>query len=250
MTVSRLIISMAILALAGSLALAGEPVLVLYNERPPYLITGPDGRVRGLTADPAEAALTAANIPHKWVLTPARRQLAMLEQNPGRVCLVGWFRNPEREKIGRFTAPLYKDRPVAALARTHDRRFRQGMSVREALGDPTLLLLMKDSYSYGKELDALIAASAVRIEKTAAENVAMARMIRAGRAGYMFIAPEEAEELLRGEEFRDGGLTLVTFGDAPEGEERHLLCSGQVSAEEIRRIDEALLRRQAPRPRN
>lgn len=50
---------------------AAEPITLLYNERPPYLVTEADGAVSGLTATPATRALRAAGLDFVWSPTAA-----------------------------------------------------------------------------------------------------------------------------------------------------------------------------------
>ena len=40
--------------------------------------------------------------------------------------MLGWFRNPERIALGKFSKALYRDRPFGALAR-NDSRLRNGL---------------------------------------------------------------------------------------------------------------------------
>ena len=107
----------AFLLCASSLAFGEEPLLALYNERPPYLVPGADGNVTGLTANPAAYALRKAKIPFKWVDMPSARQMLMLQENSSKVVAVGWFKNPEREKFTKFSNPIYQDKQIVVLAR-------------------------------------------------------------------------------------------------------------------------------------
>ena len=72
------------------------PITLHYNERPPYLVTTEDG-VGGLTGAPTTQVFAASGIPYNWEQTPSKRQIYLLQQNEGRDCLVGWFKNAERE---------------------------------------------------------------------------------------------------------------------------------------------------------
>lgn len=229
------------LGLLAGAVLAAPPALTLhYQERPPYSTLEADGRVSGLVATPAARALERAGIAYRWERTPAQRQLALIQHGEGLHCGVGWFRNPERDAAGRFNAqPLYRDRPFAALVRA-DTLWPAGRGAADALAQRTARLLVKDGFSYGAVLDALIARSAAPIVRTPAELDAMARMVAAGRADWMIVAPEEAPALLA--RVPDGGRTLrlVRLGDVPAGEARHLYCNRAVPADWLAHVDAAL----------
>ena len=230
-------------ALPATSATAGgatpvEPALPLtlhYQERPPYSSTLPDGRVAGLVAEPAAAAVTRAGVPWRWALTPSQRQLALIQSGTGRHCGIGWFRTDERAALGRFSAAVYRDKPFAALARAQA-TLPTPATAGALVGAPGLRLLVKEGYSYGPLLDRLIAASPADAApvRTSVEPLQMSQMLRSGRADWMIVAPEEAAVL------GGPGLRLVPLQDLPEGQTRHLYCTRDVPADWLARIDRAL----------
>lgn len=106
-----------------------------FNERPPYLIATEDG-VRGLTGDPTTLIFEKSGIPFQWKQTPSKRQIYLLQQNSGRDCLVGWFKNAEREQFARFTLPVYQDEPQFALVRADNSAIASGHTVAEMFAQP------------------------------------------------------------------------------------------------------------------
>lgn len=229
---------------AGTAPPAAAGTLRLHHqERPPYAATQAGGQVRGLVADPAAQALQRAGIAFEWVRTPSQRQLALIQAEPGGLdCGVGWFRTDERAARGRFSAPLYRDRPLAALVR--DAAWSAAdASAAALLADPALRLLVKEGYSYGPRLDARIAAAPRPPLRTSVEPLQMARMLASGRADWMPVAPKEAEVL------RQPGLRLLPLADEAEGPSRHLYCNRAVPAAWIERIDRALAATPAKAPR-
>lgn len=224
----------ALLLAAAPLAAAAEPGLTLhFQDRPPYSRAGAAGGAEGLVATPAAQALAAASVPFDWALTPSRRQLALIEGGSGRHCGVGWFRSPAREAAGKFSQPLYRDRPFGALVRTR-LAFDAAPDAAQLLGRH--VLLVKDGYSYGEALDAAIAGAAVAPVRTPAEVPQMAQMLRAGRADWMIAAPEEGQVLA------GAGLRWVELAGATPGPTRHLYCSRDVPDAWLARIDRALAR--------
>ena len=210
-----------------------------YNERPPYLITTGDG-VGGLTGEPTTRVFTASGIAYRWEQTPSKRQIYLLQQNAGQDCLVGWFKNTEREGFAQYTLPVYRDEPQVALARADNDTISSGHAVVEAFSDPNLVLLVKDGYSYGDYLDRQIRDLNPVRTITTIENSGMLRMIAAGHADYFFIAPEEVDGLLASSEFDGHDFKAVHFTDIVSGEERYILCSRQVDPAIIERLNRSI----------
>ena len=228
----------------------GETITLHYNERAPYLQTLDNGEVVGLTATPAAQALLRAGIAFRWEKTPSNRQVQILEKNAGPDCMVGWFKNPQRELIGNFSLPLYQDKATIGLALFSNINIDSGSDLKQVLQNRELRLLVKDGYSYGDPIDGLIRKLKPQRVKTTVENINMLRMVALDRADYFFIAEEEASELIRQSEFDAGDFKYIHFNDSPAGNQRHLWCSKQVSAHSLKRINQAIaeLAREAPPP--
>lgn len=220
---------------------ASEPAALTlhYQDRPPYSSLGPDGLPRGLLITPLVAALRRADIGAYWELTPGQRQLGLIQSGAGLECGVGWFRSAEREALGRFSRPIYQDRPFVALVRA-DKPAGSPPSVASLLTDPAQVLLVKQAYSYGVQIDALLQQHRSAWHSTSAENAQMARMLAAGRASWMIIAPEEAELLLASITDLARPLRQQALHGVGPGPNRHLYCNKQVPAAWLQRIDQAL----------
>jgi polar amino acid transport system substrate-binding protein len=218
---------------------ANNPITLHYNERPPYLVPIEQG-VRGLTGDPATIVFERSNLPFRWQQTPSKRQIYILQQNKGRDCLVGWFRNDEREQFARFTLPIYQDMPQIALARADNDRIPAESTVEEIFTDPQLNLLVKDGYSYGEFLDGKIEEYNPVKTVTTVENREMLKMVFAGHADYFLIAPEEANGLIESSGFNLHDFKFIHFKDIPYGEKRYILCSMQVEQSVVDQMNAAI----------
>ena len=225
--------------LSLSLGAQAQGLTLHYQERAPYSTTQPDGSVVGLAATPAARALAQASLAFVWARTPSQRQLALIQEGDGLHCGVGWFRNAERAALGKFSKPLYRDRPFGALARS-DSPLRPGLRAHEAMALAGHALLVKEGYSYGAQIDRLIEAQTPPPLKTSAETAQMLRMLLAGRAGWMIVSPEEAQVLRQDAGHAAAPLRSVAFQDAPAGETRHLYCNRAVPDAWLARIDQAL----------
>jgi uncharacterized protein (TIGR02285 family) len=239
--------------MAGALALLGlrlaqaagveapelPTVDLLYQDRPPYYVPQAGSEPpAGLVIEPLLRGLERARLPHRWVLTPAARQLLMVENGQQMVCAVGWFRNPAREAKGQLSPPLYRGQPLAMLARA-DAPLRDGMSLGEAMEAPASLLV-KQGYSYGPELDALIARRGGRMSQGSGEVAQLLRMLHAGHADWMPASPEEVEALMRRGADPVQTLRLLRFSDPPPVQSRHLYCNKAVPAAWLERLGAAL----------
>ncbi|MDP1534558.1 MAG: hypothetical protein Q8L92_13380, partial [Rubrivivax sp.] len=195
----------ALLGLCAAPLLA-QTLTLHYQERPLYSQADASGQVTGLVATPAADALGRAGIAFHWALTPNQRQLALIQDGTSLHCGIGWFRTPERATRGKFSLPLSQDQPFAALARA-DAPLRDGLRPEQALAAAGSTLLLKEGYSYGPQLDALLIG--VRTERTHADVAQMVRMLAAGRAAWMIVTPDEARELLAQTGLNDAGLRVL-----------------------------------------
>lgn len=234
----------AVAGAAQAVGTSAAPLRLLYQERPPYSVQKPGGVVDGLLVAPVLQALARADIVARWELTPSQRQLLLVQTGQDPVCALGWFRNPEREKLGRFSRALYRDLPMGALVRA-DVAMTDGQSLNSILASPLVTVLTKEGYSYGAEIDRWLTQLPGRRVSTGSEPPQLVRMLMAGRADLMLVAPEEGQLLMAGA--APGQLRMVRFADVGPGLERHLYCSFAVPPELLRRLDRELERVTPPR---
>lgn len=217
----------------------GQVVALHYNSRPPYLIVQ-EGTLSGLTGSAAIAAFKASGVPFVIKETPAARQLKVVKDNEGMDCGVGWFKNPEREAYAKFTKPIYQDEPQIVLTAADNTKIKATDSIESVLGNQDLNLLVKNSYSYGKALDAMIEKYRPRRQTVSAENIQMFKMVQAQRADYMFAAPEEAAVTIPIAGFQPSQFNLIKLAHMPKGEYRYIMCSQSVPDDTIARLNEAI----------
>lgn len=216
-----------------------DVITIHYHERPPYYVTGHFG-VYGICADPAKLVFNKAGIPFHWQKTPAKRQLDIIKSNRAKECLLGWFKNKEREKFAKYSLCIYQDKPAIALARFDNQKIVSGRFIEAYFSNPNLTLLRKDGYSYGRFVDKKIAEFNPEQKITIAENVGMLKMIHAGRADYFFIGEDEAEVLIASSGLPKTDFKYVRFSDMPEGNKRYILFSKKVEDEVVHKINTAI----------
>ena len=216
-----------------------ETVVLHYHERPPYSYTV-DGKAAGILVEPVELAFRRAGIPFRWQLTPASRQLKIIEDNRGYDGILGWFRNPARETIGRFSHFVYQDNPPVVVFRSDDGRAESFSSIDELFSDRTLVLAVKNSYSYGTYIDGKIQMYNPPIDAVSTVNLQIIQRILLGRGNYFFIAPEELDYLFQLPEIQRDAFRVLSLPDIPEGEKRYVIFSFRVDPDLVETIDREL----------
>ena len=229
-----------LLALICIAAKAVEPVSMLYYERKPFHYTLPNGKVEGLVVGPTEKAFASIGVPIKWELVPANRILLELENNARAACSPGWYRKPEREAYARFSAPIYKDRPLVGLVRA-DSRLKPGITARNLLSRPDTHLLVKRNFSQGAYMDALIAKMPPQqLMSSSMEVPTLVKMVHAGRADLIITTQEEIEIYVKQAELNMNDFGVLMFSDVPAVEMRYILCSQKLPAEVMDRLNGAI----------
>lgn len=230
--------------LAAGTVQAQDRIDLHFYVRPPYMVKVGDSRVGGLTAETARAAFEKAEVPFRWQQTPAKRQLVLIESGIGLDCGVGWYKTPEREKFGKFTAPLYRDKPTVGIARAdfHPR----SKALADIVADPETRVVMKVGLTYGPDVSGIMARAKAQVLMATTEQTSLARMVSSGRADFMLSPQEEADILRANVEHGSHNLQVLTFPELHEGGTRHILCSKKVSDETIEKLNTALAKLSTP----
>lgn len=225
--------------LAAAACRAEEPITVTYHLRPPYLLPGPDGVPTGLTGTPAAQAFRQAGIGVKWMMAPTNRQLAMVRDEQQRSCTVGWFRNPERERYAKFTRPVYRDKDWVLLAYA-GYVMPEGATLEQLLQNSATRILVKDNFSYGQEIDAMIVRGKPAIAVSTGSSEQMLQSVSAGAVDFMFLSEEEGQYVLSQHRERGANLRLLKARGMPRGAERHIMCGKGVPDDVIERLNRAI----------
>ena len=235
-------------ALPVAVAATAEPIQLLYNERPPFQVTGADGKVGGIVARAALQAFDDAGVAYVVSHAPFNRQRAIVDDNRMPACMMGWRYTAERARIGKFTLPLAEGSLQGAVTRADNQLMKDGRPLSETLGNRALRMLTKDNYSLGDRLDGAIARAAPPVLRTTAESRNMLRMLLLRRADYIFMSEEEFTGVLaeKGSGLEPEQFRYVHFADVKDRVDRRLWCSRSVPDAIIRRLDAAIERRQAP----
>jgi uncharacterized protein (TIGR02285 family) len=217
------------------------PITIYFHVRPPYAEPGAPAGVKGLLVTPVVNALNESGLSAQWVEMPPARQTEEIRRATAPICGLGWFKRPEREDFALFSAPIYKDRPSVIVTRKDDARFASPASLQQIFADPHRELVVKTGYSYGATIDAWLQHYHPATEASSGSNEAILNMIANDRNDYVIMAAEEADYLLVRDAPLGAVLRVVALSDAPEGEQRYLMCSRATPADAIARLNAALV---------
>jgi polar amino acid transport system substrate-binding protein len=211
---------------------ADGDLTLLYIEHPAYHTAhgaaGGNGDVSGIVADPVKLALKRAGIDYHWREIPIARQRYIVGETEEQACIVGALKNPEREKTGKFSHPIYQGKPIVAVSRADNAAMRDGAPLAATLSNSHLTLLSKIGYSFGPFVDGSVDQLKPKVETTTAELPNMLKMLLVNRADYFFMSEDAYDGLVRGSGFELRQFKLSHFSDMPAGNLRYLWCSNSV----------------------
>lgn len=224
-----------------SAAMAKEHVLVvLYRDKPPYFYTQ-DGRPAGFLLERTMEIIKRAGLQATYEETPIKRITMQIQNSPAPVCSPGWYKLPEREAYAKFSIAIHEDKPHLVLAGAHVAdQMRATKSLREVLANPSLKIGKVSGISYGTELDTMISSAAQEAMDSTVTPLGLAKMIKARRADYMLIDEEDYKYLNARGDVDAEGLVPVRFSDMPPGLKRYIMCSKNVSAKTMAKLDRAI----------
>ncbi|MDN3922952.1 substrate-binding periplasmic protein [Roseateles violae] len=229
----------------GALAAGGghpdeAPLKLYFYERPPFHYSDAQGRVIGSTAASTEELLRRAELRVQWVPLPANRILNSLRSEQAPACSPGWYATPERRAEFWFSQPTMRDKPLIALLRA-DFDVPAGITAKAFFEQAQLRLLVKQNFSQGAYMNALIARMPEsRVQRVALEVPGMVQMLKAKRADAIITTEAEAELFVQAAGLSMRDFRIVRFPDVPADEYRYIVCSRQVDAQLLARIDKAI----------
>lgn len=229
-----------VLCAGTAVTASAEPELtVSWREKAPYYYLD-HGVAKGFMLERAKQVFAAAGLPVRFVNEPQKRIWANFRHGQPNYCSISWYRLPEREAVAQYSVAVHTDQPHAILAvPAVAARIRAHGNLKSLLADKSLTLAVIDGVSYGPGLDPLIAASENRIMRRTVETAAMFRMVALGRADYLFVDREDWGHLrYRLPELKS--LVLIDFADMPPGLKRYFVCSRDIPAETMERLNRAI----------
>lgn len=227
------------LALLCSRAYSEDLITVAWRIKPPhqYLV---NGVAQGILIERAKLIFSQAQIKTQFVEEPAKRIWNNFAKGSKNYCSFGWYRIPERESIVQFSGVFHSDPPHTILVTpTALKLVSAHATLSSLLADASLTLGIVDAVSYGPELDAMIKNAKSKIERSTTLPMNMARMIGANRASFMFIDRADWEYLRESDKHLQQTAQIDLPG-MPPGQDRYVVCSKDVKAEQMQRINAAI----------
>ncbi|PXX39956.1 transporter substrate-binding domain-containing protein [Undibacterium pigrum] len=222
-------------------ALAQEPITVAWRIKPPHQYLD-NGVEKGILLERAKQIFNAAQIPSRFVEEPAKRIWSNFSGGTKNYCSFGWYRVAEREALVQFSEPFHTDPPHTLLVSPAATKLVAAhRTLKSLMSDTSLTLGIVDAVSYGPELDAMFVTTRNKIERSTTLPMIMARMVAANRASYMLIDREDWEYLKDKEESLNQ-TTQMDLQGMPAGLNRYIVCSKDVSVDQMRKINTALLK--------
>ncbi|MFZ3230267.1 MAG: transporter substrate-binding domain-containing protein [Pseudobdellovibrio sp.] len=228
-----------LMTLSSAKVFAKEKILTLhYAERPPYAVTDLNGQAYGLFSTPIVKALKKAKIPFLWVKTPINRQFLLLKENKNAgddpVCAVGYYKTSEREKFTKFSKPYYLSKGLVVVTGIKIKK-KKDQTFENFMKNHTIIL--KENYSYGPEVDALLLKLNPNKVTTPGEAEQMIEMVTLGHGDYIVMSREEIDYYIKKGSAKKTLLSVLTFSDLPKGLFRYLMCSKSVSDQAMDQIN-------------
>jgi uncharacterized protein (TIGR02285 family) len=194
------------------------------------------GLISGSSAEPVLQAFAKAGISYALREASPARRLMEIRANKGRVCSLGLYRTAERERFARFSKPVSRDSVMVGVASTSFIS-SPGIAVNEALADPGMTVLIKNSIVYGPYLEKKFATMKAQRVPTDAEYRQLIKLVQLGRSQLTFLPLEEVLYYARQEKLEEKDLNIIRFKGMPAGQKRYLVCSFAVEEETMTRLN-------------
>ncbi|WP_179673358.1 ABC transporter substrate-binding protein [Duganella sp. 1224] len=218
---------------------ATSTITVSWRDKPPYHYLQ-DGKPQGFLLTRAQAIFEQAGIPARFVVEPQKRIWANFAHGASNYCSISWYKLPEREALAQYSQAFHEDQPHTLLvAPSALAQVKSHATLESLLADPTLTLGVVEGVSYGPVLDQLIKTSRNKVMSRTVDTTQMMRMLTVGRASYVFVDREDWEYF---QQTQHPGPTVVRYDPPgmPPGLRRHIVCSKDVAAETMRKLDLAI----------
>jgi len=222
-------------------ACAASPtsLMLYYENRPPFMFLQ-NGKLIGPEGKAATDAFVAAGVDFTLTEAPGARELDWIEKNLTPSCAIGIYKTPERVRLGKFTQPIYLKQGKVIVVRTDNQRINSYRLMTPLLADPQISLVMRNGYSYGDKLDAMLALARARLQWLPEDSHGRIKMVLKGMVDGALFTPLEADYQIK--EFGEEGAVLktMTFNDSPPGEYSYIYCSNSVDDGVINMLNSAL----------
>jgi len=206
-------------------------------------MTVQNGELTGFEGATASDVFKASGIDFVLEEAPGARQLDLVGRDVALSCAVGIYWTADRARLGKFTLPIYHKQSQVVVVRTDNPKAHSFTLLSAMLADSAVSLAMRNGYSYGYKIDAMLEQAKARLKRPSDDSHGRIRMVLEGMADGAIFTAQEADYQLQ--QFGEAGklLTALHFSDIPPGEPSHLYCSRSVDDAVISRLNDAIKKR-------
>lgn len=234
---TRTFLAFAITALSSACAI-GQTLTIGYLTRP-GLADMENGNPTGAFLPTAVAAAKASGIDHKFESLPQARVIGQTTENVPNYCAVGIYWTEEREKIGKFSAPLYRDTPFQIFTtKAKEARIRKHASFAELVKDTSLKLGLITPYSYSRQLDEFLAPmQGQNVQRVKGHPSQLFTMLDGDRIDYLLSQQEDSGPNMQKTGVDASKIVRISLPDMPSlGPLRHFWCSKSVDDAVVKKL--------------
>lgn len=198
-------------------------------------------------AEIVEAVFAVTGDDYMWQKFPVGRIVRAIEQDDHAACAVGWYRNEEREKIGKFTTTVAELQPMGAIARRDAGLKDYYEHITDLIFDTSMVGgTIKLSESTPSHTSALINqyGDNVSVLGFSVGTADLLRMVQIGHIHYMLISGDEADFYLSNPEWGSEIFQKIRFGNFTELVELALFCTKTTPDDWIERFNAAFIETQ------
>ncbi len=218
---------------------AAQEITVAWRDFAPYNFVD-QGVEKGFMLARGKRIFEQAGVPARFVLEPTKRIWAKFQAGTPMYCSLGRYRIASRELIMQYSLPIHSDPPnVVVAAPGAAAKVRSHASLVSLLGDSTLTMGTRDGASYGDQIDAMLVGAGAKVEKRVVEAPLMMKLLAADRVSFA-IMDRYAWQYARLHDPAAANVVARDFTDMPPGQKRYLVCSKDVPAEVMNRLNTAI----------
>lgn len=230
-----------------------SPITLSFTEKPPYYFTHEISKEpQGFLLNKSLEIFDRAQIKYKLISLPPKRILKEIEDNKTAHCSIGWFKNSEREKFALYSEIIHRDSPMVVVINSELRSqltntstlkdleewifFKRG----QTLNSQTFIFGTVSGFSYGEALDAIIlklGKNKITTDQSSQSPLQLLHRIAFERINMGFFDIEEYGHYINNNPRLAANLALLKMVDSPPGKERFIICSKNVGAEVIQKIN-------------
>lgn len=169
-------------------------VTLLFQENPGYIDKEEGGTYSGRFYDYTQQLSQLTNYQFTWREAPLPVRLKLMEQWRPNVCILGLVKTPEREIKYHYTHRIGTINQYVIVAKKGRPDILKHKNFESLLADKNLKTYVRESVTYGKKIDSLIAQN--NIDHLTLSKARLTEMLLNGKLDYSITTTKSAEQLV------------------------------------------------------